>query len=48
MTVRVVYSRRGEADEMSDWMTERRAEALAEDLGGQGVYEAVRLEYRPA
>jgi hypothetical protein len=48
MTVRVVYNRRGEADEMSDWMVESHAEALAEDLGGQGVYEAVRLEYRCA
>lgn len=44
--VRVVCNRPGLPDEICAWMTEEAAEEFAEELGGQGVYESVRLEYR--
>lgn len=47
MLVRVVWKHVSGEMGRSDWMAEDRAEDLADDLDGQGVYEWIRLEMEP-
>jgi hypothetical protein len=44
---RVVYNRHGGPDEHTVWMSEEAADDLANEFGGMGVYDGVRIEFKP-